>query len=223
MTRTWQWLGFSALLTLGATALPAPAQKTGEEKEVDQIKAIRIVLDEMNKSLDKAFKKVDEDISGLKNDVKKLDDTNKLGLLKLQLQMQDTLLKMEELKRQVFDLQAEVDRLKKTGGRISLFPPEKTLEERVTKLEKDMAQMQATNRTAFSAPPETGSLVVENRYPEEILFVVNGSAYRMAPGSQLRVDNLPVGKVLCEVISSHGSQVTERQITARQPKQLVIR
>lgn len=58
-----------------------------------------------------------------------------------------------------------------------------------------------TNRIAMSPPSLTGRVVLVNLYQEELLFVVNQKPYRVAPGANLPVENVPAGVVNYEVIS----------------------
>src|SRR5439155_50355 len=53
----------------------------------------------------------------------------------------------------------------------------------------------STSRIALSppAPSSSGRVVLVNLYPEMLLFVVNQKSYRVAPGANVPVDNVPAG------------------------------
>ena len=52
-----------------------------------------------------------------------------------------------------------------------------------------------------SVPTSTGRVVLVNLYPEELLFRINDKNYRVAPGTNLPVENVPAGTFTYEVIS----------------------
>src|SRR5262249_50801083 len=93
-------------------------------------------------------------------------------------------------------------------GSISKYPPndKTTLEEiraQLKQIEQTLNRLQATtNRTAFTNPPTTaGTIVLVNRHPETLLFVINQKAYRAVPGQTVTIDNMPAGTFTYEVIS----------------------
>jgi seryl-tRNA synthetase len=95
------------------------------------------------------------------------------------------------------------------------------LSKRLASLEQQISEMRAEldaakNRTTTSkslyAPGETGTVMVYNRYPEEILVVLNGTAnYRVAPFTTRQINGVPVGTVTYEIFSpTYGSQGIRR-------------
>lgn len=104
MMRTWQMLGFSALLAAALTASPAVAEQKDDSKKLDDILK---QLGEIQKSLD-----------GLANVPKDLTDA-KINIAKGQA---DIL----QLKDQLTKLQRDLDELRKqvnSTTRIAAFPP----------------------------------------------------------------------------------------------------
>lgn len=104
-----------------------------------------------------------------------------------------------QLELQMQKMRQEVSELKK---RIAFYPPDDTgladIRKRLEQLEKQLAQA-GPKRTAKSPTP-TGKLELVNTSSELMLFVVNGTAYRVDPGSFKRIDVQPAGTIEYEVI-----------------------
>lgn len=165
-----------------------------QDGEVDKLKAIQIRLDQMSKALEQDFKTVGEHIRGLKDE---LAAANK----DTQLKLQDAQNRIAQLEKLVIQLRNDVDAAQK---RIALYPPD------------DKA------RTSFYNPAALGTLLVENRYTEEILLTVNGSPFRVAPNSSRQIENIPVGAVTYEIISRWGVQRRTSTIVANAPLRVTV-
>ena len=55
--------------------------------------------------------------------------------------------------------------------------------------------------------------MLSNRYPEEMLFIVNGTSYRVAPGSTRVLDPQPAGTITYEVLSPTWGLLRRRTTT----------
>ncbi len=161
MMRTWKRLGLQAVLAALLTATPNLAAGTeGELTDSQRLVEIQKQLNEVKTTLQTIKEKV--------------EDAGKAHG------------QISDLKRQVAQLQEEVENLRKSIAgqtRISGYSPSDT-------------------RTA------TGTGVVElvNTYPMEMSIVVNGRSYRVAPGTKVMSDPIPAGTFTYEVLG-----VTERR------------
>jgi hypothetical protein len=206
MMRTWRLLGLSALTALLlVTRAPAGGEQTdgvipkqnGNSKEYLE-KLEKRLLEEFKKISD-AFKAQDKRLNALEiNDA----DTR--------LKLSDAQIKIKTLEARVDQLRLDVEDLQKRlpPASISKYPPndKATLDEiraQLKQIEQTLNRLQATtNRTAFSNPPTaTGTIVLVNRHPETLLFIVNQKPYRVLPGQTVTIGNMPAGSFTFEVIS----------------------
>ena len=88
------------------------------------------------------------------------------------------------------------------------------------KIEAALAKT-GTGRIALS-PPTVGRIHLVNMYAEEMLFVINGKGYRVAPFTSAMLDNQPVGMFKYEVISgTYGLRASNTPTLAPGPRMLV--
>jgi hypothetical protein len=85
-------------------------------------------------------------------------------------------------------------------------PPDKTsldeIRTRLTLIEQELARLATTPRTSLSpSAAGVGRLQLVNNYSEDLLFIVNGRAYRVAPGTTHMVEQVPAGAFNYEVVS----------------------
>jgi hypothetical protein len=82
--------------------------------------------------------------------------------------------------------------------------------DRIKALEKDLAQLKGEHkkvRDAFFSGPGgekaagVGRLVLSNLYMEDMLFIINGKAHRIAPGETMPIETFPAGPVTYEIVS----------------------
>lgn len=172
------------------------------EKINDSLKQAFSDLGTINNSLTKAFGDVGKDMKKIQEDIKDLKD-NKMDL---QLKLASTLGKIDDLEKQMGLLQSDFQNLKqKLTKDYSLYPPVansgmEDLKQRLQKIEKMVGDMRGSTRIALS-PPSVGRIVLVNGYNEDILFIVNGTTYRLTPGSTSELDNQPSGTFTYEVVS----------------------
>jgi hypothetical protein len=199
MLRNWNVMKLSSLMAVALAANSVPAAPQAEQGQDDlktlreSIVALSAKLDAMNSNLDKA-------LTGVKLDIKLLNevsDETKLKVAAMQLGL-------KALETQLANLRTEMDK----PARTSLYPGEKPstneIVSRLTKIEEALARM-AEGRIANAAPANFGRIQLANRYPEEMLFLVNGKTYKVAPYTTVLLDNQPPGMFTYEVISgSYG-------------------
>jgi hypothetical protein len=83
-------------------------------------------------------------------------------------------------------------RLNLTAGKL------KALEDRVEALEKALSK---STTSFYPKPTSVGRIQLANMYPEEMLFMINGKPYRVAPFTTMMLENQPPGSFGYEVIS----------------------
>jgi hypothetical protein len=207
MLRTWKSLEWAALLAVAVTA--QPVLFAGEkEKEKPDIKSVLERLDNMDRAIAKAFKEVSETLDLLKgNDIKMRIDLDKV------------VAKVETLEDKLTKLHADLDKLKK---RVPVEQPSLAgvddLKFRLEKIEQALGKMQGANRIALS-PPNTGRIQLINMYPEELLFVVNGKTYRVEPNRSMFLENHPAGAFTYEVIAPRVYGLITRKTSSLDPNE----
>ena len=164
-----------------------------EGGEVDKLKAIDIRLEQMTKALEKDFKRVADDLAAIRKDFNAaVADSN--------LKTQDAQNRLTQLEKQVIQLRNELDAAQK---RVSLYPP--------------------NNKPQTSYYPATvGTLVIENRYSEPVLFVLGSARYRVDPFTSRQIEGVPLGPVTYEVISSWGVQQRSGTVRAETPLRINV-
>jgi hypothetical protein len=211
MIRTWKMVVLPAVLAVAVAAVPARATEGPPAADVDKVKEIINRLDGLNESLEKSFKSIETDIKALRSEnrsmaAKALDAVARIG-------------KLEE---QVAQLRKEVDELRHpgTGGsspNVSLRAYAGDLGElrsTLARLEQQLARMQADSvRIARSSPAPAGHVLLVNRYPEDVQFVVNNTLYRVPSFTSQRFD-LPPGSFTYEILSPTRGVIRPRLTTA---------
>src|SRR5262249_31010491 len=137
-------------------------------------------IKELEKKVGEGFKKVQQDMDTLRPIVigqgKDLDKvTERLGTLE----------------KDVAKLRADFDALK--GRNISLFQSEKaafdSMKDRLEQVEKALNGGKVTVKSIAT----TGRIVLQNRYPESLWFVINGKTYDVPANSDVVLDNQKLG------------------------------
>src|SRR5262249_11136280 len=163
-------------------------------------------LEALEKRLLEEFKKIADAFKGQEKRLKTLEENDADTTLKLG----DARIRIERLEKQVEKLRLDFEDLQKrlSLGNISKYPPTEkvTLEEiraQLKQIEQTLNRLQGTtNRTAFTNPPTaTGTIVLVNRHPETLLFVINQKAYRAVSGQTVTIGNMAAGAFTFEVIS----------------------
>jgi hypothetical protein len=173
MLRTWNTLKLSSLMaaTLVMTPLPALAQA---EIPQNDLKTLQESVDALSKKLDAMNADINKALAGTYADMKALKDAHMETKLKVAA--------LEGAVKALTDvgiLKAEMDKLQGRGT--VMYPPEKNV--------------------ANASPVSTGRIQMANMYPEDMLFVVNGKTYKVAPFAIANLDNQPAGIFTYEVIS----------------------
>jgi hypothetical protein len=223
MTRTWKTCGLSTLTVLvlltrvsaggaGEKPPPDPDPIKKIEKQVEEIAARGKGLADQ---ITKAFKQFGEDLKSIDSRLKALEGKEADAGLRLT----DAEQKLAKHKEQIVNLEKIIEKLRDDveelrrrlpEGRIakSLDPERADLKDlltRVQRLEQEVERLSAggSGRIARSAP-NTGRVVFMNRYPQELLFILNGQAQRVLPNTQQIFGNVPAGTFTYEVIVDGG-------------------
>ena len=200
MMRTWKLLALPAVLTAALSAAPTVVT-AGGQGEGD--KPVLERLDKMDKAVQDAFKKISDEMLLLKGDAL----IAKTGLQKAQEKIDQLEKDMAQALRDVTKLRVEADELRKRGSSSTeaLYPPADKaglddIKSRLGKIEQELTRIAGSSSTSQS-PARVGRLRLVNEYSEELLFLVNGRSYRVAPGTTQQVEEVPTGAFTYEVIS----------------------
>jgi hypothetical protein len=205
MVRNWKLIELATLL---AVAAPSPALLAGETntKEVDT-KAILESVEAVKKELGTIKETLKKDFGAFSKDVR--DIKQEITSLKADHLIVDE--KVDKLTKALTALRAELDDLKKTNRTLAYPPAEKiTLEDlnsRLTKIEQMLANLDLQQRTSGlrgQTANGTGRLKLVNRYPEQLLFQINGQDYVVQPQQTRIIDGFPAGAILYRVMYGNG-------------------
>jgi tetrahydromethanopterin S-methyltransferase subunit G len=197
MMRTWKMFGLQTLLA--ATLATAPALATaGTENEDKDLKKVNQRLE----TVEKALTAIQKDIDALKNERLRVDTLRG---------------KVNTLEEKLGRLQTTVEALKKDLPKketVAAYPPEgmDEIKNRLTQIEKKLDQLTPATRIARAAP-EVGRVALNNRYDEEMLFIVNGTPYRLAPGTSRTLTDVPAGTLTYEVVSPNWGRLRRKTTT----------
>jgi hypothetical protein len=193
MLRNWNFIKLSSLMAVALAPIPLPAAEPAQITQ-DELKALREPIDALVKKLDA----MNDTLGFVKTDVKRLSETS--DDTKLKIATMDGAI--NALTTQVANLKADLERIQ---GRASLYPGEKNglseITSRLAKIEETLARMADAPRISNAPPLSTGRILLANMYPEEMLFLVNGKSYRVAPYTTATLENQPAGIFNYEVIS----------------------
>jgi hypothetical protein len=206
MMRTWKLLGLSTLTAL-LLVLRASAGGQPTDGVIPQNAPLtKEHLDALEKRFLAEFKKISDAFRVAKERLDDLEANDKDTRLKLS----GAQIRIEQLKKQADQLRLDMEELQKRlpRGNISKYPPsdKADLDEiraQLAQIQQTLARMQSPSpRTVFTNPPTaTGTIVLVNRHPETLLFVINQKAYRAVPGQTVTINNMPAGSFTYEVIS----------------------
>jgi hypothetical protein len=205
MLRTWNVVKLSSVVAVALAVCPPLAVAQTEIPQND-LRVLKDSVEALGKKLDETNSNLANALAGIKSDMKVLNGASMDTSLKMTT-MEGTI---EALRNQVGALKAEVDKLQGRGT--VKYPGEKgdEISTRLAKVEEMLARM-ADGRIANSPPANSGRIEMVNRYPEEILFLINQKSYRVAPNTTMMLDNQPAGAFTYEVISgTYGSRGTNQ-------------
>jgi hypothetical protein len=178
------------LLTLTMAAAPAAAGEPAAKKPTLEERLEELVkgLNKRDESVNKALLQLIEEVKGLKES------------------RTDLQLEFGKLRAQLKEMKDEMDSLRRARPDTSLYPPGDRdglaeVRTRLAQIEQMLERLGPGGRTANYAPGAVGRIVLANEYPEELLFIVNGESYRVAPNSNRVLEGQPAGAVTYEVIS----------------------
>jgi hypothetical protein len=221
MIRNWKVFALSAFLAAYPAAAGETSKAVQEKKEPTKTETADTVVAEIQR----LEKTILSQLAKTKGDLKtEIDEVrNEQFKHKLQLQtIQALSKKVEDIDNEVLSLTSEVRKLRKmlasaepaASPRAAAAPAaDRTgLEEirnRLAAIELALTRLQpaavpsTSSRTSLSAPTSAnhGRVNLVNLYNEDMLFVVNGRHYRVAPGASLPLDGLPSGSLTYEVMS----------------------
>lgn len=211
MLRNWKSLALFSLTTV-FVQVPVPVQAQGGE----DAKSLAKQIESLQETIKESFKGVSTDLSKMTGDLKKIReeiDGIKDTSLQFDLRLNDANKKINQIEADLKKIRADIDGIKnRDAGPAPTAPSldKASLEDIKTKLgsiEQAILKLQpSSTRVAMSAPTgptvaATGRFLLVNLYNEELLFLVNGKTYRVAPGFSVPVDGIAAGAVTYEVIS----------------------
>jgi hypothetical protein len=217
MLRNWHTFVLPAFVCIALVTPPALAGEPGPSK--DRLKPLQDKLDKLVENLKTDFKQIGADIKGLKDELKSVKEERLLWQLRIQ--------------GQIADLKTDLDTLKKRQpSDVALYPPadKGSMEEirsKLAQIEHVLSRLQAQQVRVSMSPPANGAmgrLLLVNSYPTEMLFVVNGQSYRVAPGATVALD-LAAGSVSYEAIAPGWGIVRQNttSLAANETLSLVVR
>jgi hypothetical protein len=207
MLGNWKTLALYSLMT-ATVVVQAPAPAAAQDN-----KALKEGLDNLQESVKKGFENAAVDVATVKNDLKKIREELDLAKeegLKQRLAMGSATTKIDALEKAVEKLKTELETLRTREPSIAKSGIDKEMVEqinsRLAAIESAIAKLQpATKRIALSPPgnlpPTTGRVVLINTYSEHLLFIINNKPYRVEPGTNRFVDDVPAGAMTWEVMS----------------------
>ncbi len=187
MTRSWKMFGLQSALLAALAVTPAAPAPAAEDNKLDG--------KEITKRLDQIDKAIEEILKGGAsfNDALRTERLRSEALAG----------KVKKIEDQLDDLKKGLDEIKKAvQGRGREGPdPLEDIARRLAEIERILKADGGARVSRF--PADAGNILLTNRYPEEILFVINGKdTYRLAPGTSRMLDAFPAGTFSYEVISS---------------------
>jgi hypothetical protein len=238
MIHNWKTLTMYSLLTAAAvTFVPQPALIFADEKKAPalEVKA----LEELQKSINELVKRIDTlekkkapalDMDALTDVIRteiraelKKFDSFKADLATVQSDHVKHKLHIETQKAQLDKLTEEISGLRKqlTAGSATPSVDKAFMEETRSSLKaindtiakmgptKERLSMSPANGTTSSG----GRVMIVNLYSDDLLFLINGKAYRVPAGRSQLLDNIPVGAVQYRVHSSRWGTLVDQSTT----------
>jgi hypothetical protein len=200
MTRTWKTFGLQTVLAAALVVAPVTGNAAEDETKINSTKSLR-----------NRIANLDKELKGLKSQIKSMNETllriDKIegdvgdiakGLTSLDERYRKS---MEKIGTDMNEVKSTLKELAKKNG--SSTPKEgNDLKSRVARIERILEQIdrKINSTSLYPSPEEGGRVLLRNDYDEEVLFVINGRSYRLAPGTS-RVLDVPAGTLTFEVIT----------------------
>jgi hypothetical protein len=203
MLRTWNTVKLASVVAVALTVSP-PLAVAQTEVSQNELKVLRESVDALSRKVDDVNKRLDDNnanlaksFEGIKAEFKGVHDKSMDAALKLST-MEGSI---DALRKELAALKVDVDKLQGRGT--VKYPAERSddIGARLARLEEMVARI-ADGRVSNAPPVNTGRIEMVNRYPEDMLFVINQKTYRVAPFTQVTLDNQPAGVFNYEVIST---------------------
>lgn len=175
MRRNWKWcqaaLVLATMLAVQATAVGQVEKGPETDKTpADAQKTLQLLI-KLQESIDQLKKQGDD----LQRQVSNLPDEQRIDY-----QIRKTLAK--ELKDSKDEMTA--------------------LRQQLDLLQRDVASLKsgAAPRVAFSSPATLGRIRLVNTFPSQMTVIVNERSYRLAPGADQVLENIPAGQFTYQVL-----------------------
>ncbi len=159
-------------------------------------------LTEAVKGLAADFGVLRQTVAGMNKSVDKLKGDS----LNQRVELGKVTAKVDTLEKQLTKLQTNIDALRKRD--IALYPPNgkgfDEINKKLTQIESTLASLKKNKTPAAATPTDAvndARIVMDNRYDEYLLLVVDGESHRVNPGSAFHVGGLSPGSHTYEVIS----------------------
>jgi hypothetical protein len=178
MLHNWKMLKWASAMAVAVAVTPATFAQDKKDEILDAIKALE-------KKVSDGFGRVQQDMDTLRPIV--------LG----------NSARLEVLEKKVADLRSEVDAIK--GKSISLYQSDKaaldSMKDRLDQMEKALNGGKVVTKSIST----TGRIILQNRYPEAMWFVINGKTYNVPAYSDVVLDGQTLGTFSYEAWSpTHG-------------------
>jgi hypothetical protein len=202
MTRTWKTFGLQAVLAAALVAAPTAGNAAPEDRKLngkDLAKRIKALEDQIKQLKEKDLKRLNDSILSINEALSKVD------VIETNLKTFD-----KNVGTDMARVKKDLKELKESFSRKTTDPDtKKEIDEIKASLEKINRKLEVLRPDVsvrrYPPPSEMGRVLLVNRYPEEITFVVNGASYRLAPGASRLIDGVPAGSFTYEVFSpSYG-------------------
>ena len=226
MLRNWNVLKMSSLLAAAFVAIaPPPAfGQTEVEKLGESVKDLKKTCETLSQKLDKlienqtkGFDGVNADLNKIKEDVKKLNEDGNTTNLRLEAHLK----RIKDLEADIAALKAELSKDKRNPA---LYPPVglDDIKARLEKIELALLKLSESRKAEFSPLGKLGKILLTNKYPADVLFIVNGTKYRVAPGMTQELPDFPTGMFSYEVIVNEYGVVARNSPMLEAGKPYVI-
>lgn len=233
MMRTWKTVSMISLLA-GAVTLAPPPLFAQEEKGIvgkdEPLNALKKSVDALTVRIGELEKKK-LDVDGINetmvNEFKKLNGTLSeisKSINSVKLDVNNLKATQIEQKAQIDELAKRLQALEKSGpGPVAAPKVDKEFMDELRELRGSIKALQDTvaklgpTEKHISAYPngngaavKTGKVVLVNLSSDMVLFVINGSGYRLAPGASKVLENVPAGALHYEAFADGWGLLQDR-------------
>jgi hypothetical protein len=232
MKRNWKSVAMYLAVSAAAVMLEPPpilAQGKGN-KDPDFSKLERSLLDKLKTELKKLengpLKDLSKNVQGIGDDVKTMSATvNALNtaVSALQANQLQQKLALDSQKKEIDALTDEVRGLRTRLSQGAAPASDKLAMDEMIKtmkaIQEGIARLGPADKRVSLSPPTNGAtvtsgrVVIQNLYSEDLLFIINGAAFRVLPGTSRVIENVPLGPVQYRVHSARWGTLENRTTT----------